>query len=241
MANHKSPTVGLTHGAPGYKGTQANEHTSTKLQNKIPTSRMPVLLSMHSKNEYLRLAVMTFSRLLEGPSKHTCKRAHKHQTSKKWELYVEGADDMINYKVHHLAHLIGNPPCRSTANAHTSTKPKSALHYTHTTHIPLRHGPEGRIAECMVRRDMHGLAERTNRTAKSARRRTKYTSYHTMLSHSSKRSGQCIYANEHSPCPQMLTAQQKADLDKQIAKTQKDMGKARAASQGGDHSPTCRI
>ena len=34
----------------------------------------------------------------------------------------------------------------------------------------------------------------TNRTAKNARCRTKYTSYHTMLSHSSMRSGQCIYA-----------------------------------------------
>ena len=33
-----------------------------------------------------------------------------------------------------------------------------------------------------------------HRTAKNARRRKKYTSYHTMLSHSSKRSGQCIYA-----------------------------------------------
>ena len=34
----------------------------------------------------------------------------------------------------------------------------------------------------------------TNCTAKNARRRTKYTSYHTMLSHSSMRSGECIYA-----------------------------------------------
>ena len=41
---------------------------------------------------------------------------------------------------------------------------------------------------------MHATAQRTNRTAKNARRRTKYTSYHTMLSHSSKRRGQCIYA-----------------------------------------------
>ena len=175
VANHKSPTVG-PHGAPGYKGTRqehtrANEHQASKKKN--PTSRMPVLLSMHLKNEYLRFivcdpfadmvgasvvstsgahrcvsrpqvgpfAVMTFNRLLEGPSKQTCKRAHKHQTSKKWELYVEGADDMISYKVHHLPHLIDKPPCHSTANAHTSTKPNSALHYARTTHIPLRHGP----------------------------------------------------------------------------------------------------
>ena len=41
---------------------------------------------------------------------------------------------------------------------------------------------------------MHATAQRTNHTAKNARRRTKYTSYHTMLSNSSKRSGQCIYA-----------------------------------------------
>ena len=41
---------------------------------------------------------------------------------------------------------------------------------------------------------MHGPAERTDRTAKNAQRRTKYTSYHTMLGHSSKRIGQCIYA-----------------------------------------------
>ena len=41
---------------------------------------------------------------------------------------------------------------------------------------------------------MHATAQRTNRTAKNARRRTKYTSYHTTLSNSAKRSVQCIYA-----------------------------------------------
>ena len=41
---------------------------------------------------------------------------------------------------------------------------------------------------------MHGPAWSTNHTAKNARRGTKYTSYRTMLSQSSKRSGQCVYA-----------------------------------------------
>ena len=41
---------------------------------------------------------------------------------------------------------------------------------------------------------MHATEQRTSRTAKNARRRTKHTSYHTMLSQSSKRTGQCIYA-----------------------------------------------
>ena len=41
---------------------------------------------------------------------------------------------------------------------------------------------------------MHATAQRTNRRAKKVRRRTKYTSFHTMLGHSSKRSGQCFCA-----------------------------------------------
>ena len=69
-------------------------------------------------------------------SEHTRKRADKRQTSKRWELYVEGADDMISCKVHHLPHLIDQPPCHSRRNAHTSTKPNIALHYARTTYIP---------------------------------------------------------------------------------------------------------
>ena len=38
----------------------------------------------------------------------------------------------------------------------------------------------------------------------------------------------CAQGRRVTPGPRMLTAQQKADLDKQVAKTQKDMAKAQA-------------